>query len=345
MKQPINGTFELTSNCNFNCKMCYVHSCKAVSPCIPAEHWLGVIAEARKCGLLYVLVTGGEPLLHPQFREIFSYLTKFGMLTVLNTNGYLIDSSYVQFLKKHRPVRMNITLYGTSNEVYGNLCGVRDGFSVVDRNIRTLKENGFNVNLNMTFVRDNIGQMQDMIAYAKDLQLELRPTTYVFPSAGGDLSARLPAEDAARAAVKMYGLIYPPEKVKMRLESIRKSLYLADNSPVAPECSGTWCRAGKASYWIHADGKMAFCGMTDAGDMPDVFSVGFQKAWHEVCEKASRVNRPRMCTTCRYRFTCHVCHAMMQTEEICEDSVESSYPCIYYKTYADAFLKEYETML
>lgn len=50
-KLPINGTFELTSNCNFNCRMCYVHSCKCKSENIGFNQWKHLIDEACENGL------------------------------------------------------------------------------------------------------------------------------------------------------------------------------------------------------------------------------------------------------------------------------------------------------
>ena len=71
-KIPLGGTFELSPVCNFNCKMCYVrkspeevlrHSRSNVS----LERWLEIAREAKQAGMLYLLLTGGEPFLWPDF--------------------------------------------------------------------------------------------------------------------------------------------------------------------------------------------------------------------------------------------------------------------------------------
>lgn len=338
---PVNGTFELTDGCNFNCKMCYVHSCKKKAVFRPASDWLKLFDEAAENSLLYVLLTGGEPLTHPEFCEIYSGLAKKNVLTILNTNGYLIDKKTTDFLKRIPPVRINVTLYGTTNETYGELCGMKDGFSVVDRNITRLIESGFNVDLNMTFVKDNINLLHDMVAYAKERSLEIRPTTYVFTPNNGQCETRLSPEEAAENAVELFRLTHSHEQFAQLGDDYLRRLYAAGKTAAGQITRGTVCRAGKCSYWIHADGKISFCGMTSVPDAPSVFEGGFKDAWNFTINAAEKVQGYTACTSCRYRFVCRVCHAMTQSDGVTEDNITESYPCLYHRAYADSVIKKY----
>ena len=49
---PVSGTFELTSRCNFNCKMCYVHTaeCNQKKDELPAEWWIETGKKAVENG-------------------------------------------------------------------------------------------------------------------------------------------------------------------------------------------------------------------------------------------------------------------------------------------------------
>ena len=72
---PASATFELTSRCNFNCKMCYVHSqssalCKSQEK--SAEWWINLGKKAAEQGVVFLLLTGGEPLLREDFKEIYT---------------------------------------------------------------------------------------------------------------------------------------------------------------------------------------------------------------------------------------------------------------------------------
>ena len=91
---PISGTFELTPRCNFNCRMCYVHLKPEQIPAygreLSAKEWLTIAQQAKKAGTTWLCVTGGEPLMHPEFEEIWRGLTSMGFFITLQTNASLV---------------------------------------------------------------------------------------------------------------------------------------------------------------------------------------------------------------------------------------------------------------
>ena len=79
---PMNGSIELLPLCNLNCKMCYVRlsreEMEAQGRIRSVEEWMTVAREMKKAGVLFLLLTGGEPLLYPGFKELFVELKKTG---------------------------------------------------------------------------------------------------------------------------------------------------------------------------------------------------------------------------------------------------------------------------
>ena len=148
---PLSGTFELTPVCNMACRMCYVRMTKAqqeaLHPLRTAEEWLELGKTAKDRGMLYLLLTGGEPFLRPDFREILSGLHRMGLIITINSNGTMIDEKAAEWLKETPPTRINITLYGASDETYGRLCGNPRGFTQVTKAVRLLKEAGITIPL------------------------------------------------------------------------------------------------------------------------------------------------------------------------------------------------------
>ena len=148
---PLNGTFELTPCCNMACKMCYVRMTKQqqeqIAPLRTAGEWLALAEEAKKQGMVYLLLTGGEPFLRPDFHEILSGLNKMGLFVSINSNGTLIDEEVISWLKQAPPTRVNVTLYGASDATYERLCGNPKGYTQAVRGIRLLKDAGFVVRL------------------------------------------------------------------------------------------------------------------------------------------------------------------------------------------------------
>ena len=110
-KIPLSGTFELSPLCNFNCKMCYIKMTteemkKCQEEVMTLEKWKEIADRARKEGMLYLLLTGGEPFLWPDFWELYDYLTELGFVISINTNGSLIDDRIIARLREKPPSKI-----------------------------------------------------------------------------------------------------------------------------------------------------------------------------------------------------------------------------------------------
>ena len=186
---PISGTFELTPRCNFNCKMCYVHLQPEEIPQngveLTAKEWLRIAKEAKAAGTTWVCVTGGEPLLHPEFPEIWQSLTEMGFFLTLQTNASLVRGKMLDLLERCPPRQAKVTLYGTDDEVYQAVCGVEQGFTRVNEGIHNLMSLGIPVTLVSTVIRQNRDDVERMAFYAYRHGLKWLPTASVKPSLRG----------------------------------------------------------------------------------------------------------------------------------------------------------------
>ena len=175
---PIGGTFELSPVCTFACRMCYVRKtaqevARSPRPILTLDRWLEIAREARERGLLYLLLTGGEPLLWPDFWTLYEELVRMGFLVSINTNGSLIDGAAIQRLKRFPPRRVNITLYGASDETYEAQCMAKGMFTRVTEAIEGLRQAGVLVKLNGTLTPRNVGDLDALVAYAGSRKLIL----------------------------------------------------------------------------------------------------------------------------------------------------------------------------
>ena len=97
---PLSGTFELTARCNLDCRMCYIHKrandAMALAGERTAAQWLALAEECRTAGTLLLLLTGGEPMLRPDFREIYTGCRRLGLMVSINSNAVLIDEDMLQ---------------------------------------------------------------------------------------------------------------------------------------------------------------------------------------------------------------------------------------------------------
>ena len=342
---PLNGTFELTPCCNMACKMCYVRLTKqqqqAIAPLHTAEEWLQLGKTARDNGMLYLLLTGGEPFLHPEFRKIMEGLHRMGLIISINTNGTMIDEKTVEWLKKVPPVRLNITLYGASDETYERLCGNPHGFTQVTRAIRLLTDAGMTVKLNCSVTPYNCQDLDKIFAYADRENRRIQATSYMFPPVRRDASMvgtndRFTPEEAAYQSAKIDCLFRGEEQFLKRMEEHAPMVISGELGEDCPEFSvegeGVRCRAGKCSFWVTWEGKLMPCGMLSTDCAPNIFDMDFMKAWEIVRSQVRAIRLPKACAACEMRDDCRTCAAMVYTETGTYDQVPK-YRCAMEKAY------------
>ena len=304
---PVSGTFELTQRCNFGCEMCYVHDCSQKSDPLSADDWLNLAEQAKEAGTVFLLLTGGEPLLRDDFEYIYKSLAKMGFLISINTNGSLLGN-YAKLFDELPPVRINVSLYGADNSTYRQLCR-SDSFDRVLSSIKQIKSLGISVRLNTIFTPENISEYKKIADISKNLQIPLKPTTYTYPSIrleSSNKDARFSPEEAAEYISMIDEYRFDKD---FYLERINKMLSL----PSGPTENKVRCRAGRASFWITADGRMLPCGMMPSPDSRPLVD-GFEKAWQNIKNETAKIRLPEECLTCRYSGVCNVCAAMCKAE-------------------------------
>ena len=77
---------------------------------VPA--WLELARDAVDNGMVFLLLTGGEIFLRPDFLDLYTPLTRMGLVVNLFTNGTLISDRVAARLAEAPPSRTEITLYG-----------------------------------------------------------------------------------------------------------------------------------------------------------------------------------------------------------------------------------------
>ena len=328
-KTPLSTAFELTPVCNMACRMCYVRMDKktqeSIAPLRSAADWIDLAGQAREHGLLYILLTGGEPFTHPEFREILSGLNAMGFIVSVNTNGTLIDEKAVNWIKRTPPSRFNITLYGASDETYARLCGKPDGFTRVTKAIRLLREAGIAVKINVSVTPYNAGDLDGIFRFCRENGLLCQATSYMFPPLRRDDSSvgrndRFSPEDAAYYSAKIEALLNGEDAFMKRVDEKNYSALAAEPDELcdlenSEEGEGLRCRAGRCTSWVTWDGKMNLCGMIPPDEnAPNAFEVGYMDAWKIVTQQTEAIRLPVKCKNCELKDDCKACAAMVYTE-------------------------------
>lgn len=317
-KVPLGATIELTPVCNFSCKMCYVRKTPAQlqaegKTLIGYTAWLEQAQQWKEAGTLYLLLTGGEPFLYPNFRELYIGLHQMGFLLSVNTNASMIDEETMLWLKQYAPSRMNITLYGASRETYGRICGNPDGFDRAVRAIHWLKEAGIPVVINASMIPENAEDMEKIMEFGKSMQLNTRISTYMFPPVRREkeqTDSRFSPEEAAKMFVRRIRCQFCEQVVNDMFR--RQQTGSFDDWGQQPD--QMVCRAGRSSFFLSWEGKMSACGLLPFPVEVEPFKEPFLQCWQTLTEKVRTVKVLEKCQGCELRHLCNPCAATVYAE-------------------------------
>lgn len=346
--EPIYGVLELTPLCNMNCDMCYVRlsrkEMESRGRMRNLDEWMQIADDMKEAGVLFVLLTGGEPLMYPYFKEIYLKLLNMGMVVTLNTNGTLIDEEWISFFAQHRPRRINITLYNDSEQGYEDLCHYR-GFEKAVYAIRRLKEEGIGVKINCSLTKTNAAGCDGILDIGERLEVPVFIDTYMCPairerSRPFDFQSRLSPREAAKIRIHVL-------RREMGNDLFRQSaelhIGLAENTePGEPIKSGMKCKAGKCSFTVNWQGQMRPCVIMDAPET-SISEMGFRNAWEKIVDRSNQIYMSEKCSQCRLRKVCSVCPSYSLLEEGSYDSVPQ-YLCEYTKYTIEYFKEELRKM-
>lgn len=170
VRLPLEGHLDLTYRCNNNCLHCWLR----IPPAAPErsrelsfDELKHIIDEARGLGTRQWSISGGEPMLRPDFAEIFEYVTAKAISYALNTNGTLITPKLAGLLK--RKGQKMVALYGATRETYDRITRNPGGFEQVMQGFRYLKDAGAGFTVQLVPMKANWHEWEDMIKLAKSL--------------------------------------------------------------------------------------------------------------------------------------------------------------------------------
>lgn len=335
-QRPVNGSLELLPLCNMSCDMCYVHLSREETEekggLHTADEWISLGREMQKAGVLFLLLTGGEPLLFPEFRKLYRELKRMGMILTINTNGTLLDEAWADFFTENRPRRINITLYGADDTAYETLCHYPGGFDKALRGIRLLRERDVDVKINGSATKSNYKDMQKIYAIGEKLGVPVHMDTYMLPGIHErglpfEQQARLLPEEAASAGLEALRAETDPEVFPLYVR--QKTAQIESGASDNPE--GIACLAGNCSFAVNWQGQMRPCVTLEEPSVP-VFDIGFEAAWEKVSKESKGFRINEKCVTCRLRPVCKTCVAGAWLETGAYDGLPE-YLCRYAQAY------------
>jgi len=163
-RKPI-VVWNITRRCNLRCVHCYSDSdAREYAGELTGEQCGAVIRDLASFGVPAVLLSGGEPLVHPRFFEIASEARANGLRLTLSTNGTLIDRSAAERLKALGFSYVGISLDGMG-ATHDQFRGRTGAFDKAVQAFRNCKSVGQKVGRRLTLSRNNLDDLDGILDF------------------------------------------------------------------------------------------------------------------------------------------------------------------------------------
>lgn len=343
---------ELTARCNNDCRHCYINlpasDSIARSQELTIEEISAIADEAVSLGAMWVLLSGGEPLLRDDFEDIYLMLKRKGLLVSVFTNATLVRPEHVALFRKYPPRDIEVTVYGITEQTYEKVSARPGSFKAFMRGIALLMDGGVQLNLKSVAIQSNAHELTQIAAFCRqhsrdyfrfDPQLHLRFDRNELRNRM-ILSERLSPEQVVALEQQDVERI---ELMKQGCDKLINDEYSRKSSDHLFHCG-----LGVGSCSISYNGILRLCSSLWApGTTYDLRGGSLREAWETLVPKVRDMRSERLeflenCRRCPIIDLCLWCpaHAELETGEI---DVPILYFCRVAEARAEALRKAIST--
>ena len=280
---------EITNICNLKCMHCF-HDEKGST--IPVENLVTMFEELRNSSFVRAVITGGEPLLHSNWRDIVAAARRNGFIVYLFSNIFMLNDNDIEFIKKENISLVRTSLYSCLPATHDTITQVKGSFDATYKNILKLKNKKVPISVSCSIINENFG---DIIAFdnlMKEVGIKISYSWRIIRSIKGTKDINKIMIDNNKFKI-LYerGLVQTPKKIK--------------------------CRPGSYRIAIGSDGSIYGCdtlrvpigNIKTTGVLSSIEGESLKK----LRDIVSRYN-PEDCKTCVFQEKCTRCPGLVWTE-------------------------------
>ncbi|MCF3136762.1 radical SAM protein [Streptomyces olivochromogenes] len=176
--------WELNLGCDLDCVMCYLGEKKFEG--IDMEDKRKLLAVMRDAGVIWLQMTGGEPLIDPDFPEAYRLAYELGMQLEILSNGSRLHKDHVlTLLRTCPPTKLTLSMYGATAATYDAVTRRRGGFDRFSRGLENALAAGLNIDLSLIVVQANVHEVDAMRDWARRLEVPFREYANISPTIHG----------------------------------------------------------------------------------------------------------------------------------------------------------------
>lgn len=242
---------ELTYRCNLDCWFCY-NDLGAQGKPLSTEAYLRFFQDLRDMEVMNLILTGGEPLAHPDFFALGARARELGFVIRIKSNGHGLRGRVAHRVRDEvDPYAIDLSLHGATARTHDRQTRVPGSFERLLGNLPELLDLGLRLKLNCTLTRWNEDELEGIFGIADRFGLPIAVNPIVAPRDDGDQEPlRIAASRGAR--LRLFRL-------------------LSERSRGGASGAGATAELGRQDEGLGGEGVEKSCGAGSSGITVDPF--------------------------------------------------------------------------
>lgn len=207
-ERPFIAIWEVTQACDLACVHCRASAQPDRHPMeLSTEEGKQLIDQISALKVPVFVLTGGDPIKRPDLFELIDHARKTGVRVSLTPSATpLLTREMIVRLKESGLARLAVSMDGACAETHDAFRGMSGSFARTLDAIRWANEIGLPVQINTTFSRRNIAEMNAIVALMESLSIILWSVFFLVPTGRGKLSDLLNATEFEEVFATIYKL-------------------------------------------------------------------------------------------------------------------------------------------
>jgi len=297
---PVSCQLELTWRCPLRCKHCYVDSSalKAADE-LGTEQWCALLDDLADMGCMYLSITGGEPFLRSDLRDIYDHARNRRFAVSLLTSGVGVDTDLLEHMISRGLDEAQVSLHGPNAAVHDSFTGVPGSFDAAWQTLLLLRNAGVSLRAAISVTRHNVDHIDALMTLLDDNGIAGNLNLLMAATRTGQGNEALQiSDDELRRLTQRY-ISHRPGR-------------LAELKPEDPVCG-----AGRNQMSIGPDGRVQPCLMWPL-TVGDITASSVEDIWKNSRELQAVRNMTfkhlQDCPSCEYKNACNRCTALAVLE-------------------------------
>lgn len=295
LSAPLKISFNITKNCNLNCKQCFSDSGLVCDDELTTNEVKDLFDDMKEHGTFFICIGGGEPLIRSDILEILEYGKEKGLAVSIVTNGLLLTEELIN--------KLNLVHLDTLWISFEGLKSSHDllrGEGMFEKAITALellnKYYDGKVAIRVSVSKNNLAECMDMVAIAEKYNVDLIRFTPLMAY------GRAKNLDIVLSQDEYIEFLETVSNIKSKTTIVTPLNIEKNKFWITPSQFG--CHCGKEAVWIDEKGRYSPCFFFgEDAFVGNIRTDSYLELW-DMSNKLTNFEGNDTCKSCQNYFQC-----------------------------------------